>query len=72
MAVVMHFVAPRANPAIELHGLGLDRLAAMIEGFLVTFSVRVLATTLGWSLPIFRESATRERWKNARKDSGRV
>lgn len=56
---------------VGLHEFGLDRPSAMIGGFLVTFSVRGLAIQLGWSLPVFRESATRERWKNERKDSGR-
>ncbi len=56
---------------VGLHESGLDRPSAMIGGFLVTFSVRGLAIQLGWSLPVFRESATRERWKNERKDSGR-
>jgi hypothetical protein len=28
-----------------------------------------MAIQFGWSLPVFRESATRERWKNERKDS---
>lgn len=41
---------------VGLNGLGLDRLAAMIAGFLVTFSVRGLAIRFGWSLPVFRES----------------
>jgi hypothetical protein len=41
----------------------------MTGGFLVTFIVRGLAIKFGWSLPVFRESATRERWKNERKDS---
>jgi uncharacterized membrane protein YeiH len=40
----------------------------MIAGFLVTFSVRSLAIKFGWSLPIFRESAKRERWKSDPKD----
>src|SRR5688572_2058489 len=44
-----------------LNGLGFGRLAAMIAGFVVTFSVRSLAITYGWSLPVFRESTTRER-----------
>jgi uncharacterized membrane protein YeiH len=35
-------------------------------GFVVTFGVRALAMKFGWSLPVFRESATRERWKNER------
>ena len=41
---------------VGLHGLGLDRSAAMFAGFLVTFSVRGLAIRFGWSLPVFRES----------------
>jgi uncharacterized membrane protein YeiH len=45
---------------VGLHGLGLDRLAAMIAGFLVTFSVRGLAIRFGWSLPVFRGSTNRE------------
>jgi hypothetical protein len=44
---------------------GRPRLIA--AGFLVTFSVRGLAIKLGSSLPVFRESATRERWKIERK-----
>ncbi len=56
---------------VGLNGLGLDRLSAMIAGFLVTFTVRGLAIKFGWSLPVFRESATRERWKTDRKDSAR-
>jgi uncharacterized membrane protein YeiH len=49
--------------------LGLDRLTAMVTGFLVTFIVRGLAIRFGWSLPVFRESMKRERWKNGPKDS---
>ena len=56
---------------VGLNGLGLARLAAMTAGFLVTFGVRGLAIKFGWSLPVFRGSATRERWKNERKDSAR-
>ena len=48
--------------------VGLDRLAAMLAGFLVTFIVRGLAIKFGWSLPVFRESATRERWSSERRD----
>lgn len=48
---------------VGFDGLGLDRLTAMIGGFLVTFTVRGLAIRFGWSLPVFRGSATRERWK---------
>jgi hypothetical protein len=54
------------------NALGLARLAAMTAGFLVTFSVRGLAIKLGWSLPVFRESATRERWKIERKPSAGI
>ena len=48
--------------------VGLDRWAAMLAGFLITFIVRGLAIKLGWSLPVFRESATRERWSSERRD----
>jgi uncharacterized membrane protein YeiH len=44
--------------------LGLDRTLAMIAGFVVTFTVRGLAIKFGWSLPVFRESTKRERWKS--------
>jgi uncharacterized membrane protein YeiH len=54
-----------------LNELGVDRPAAMIAGFLVTFSVRGLAIKFGWSLPVFRESATRRRSKSDRKKSTR-
>ena len=54
---------------VGLNGLGLDRLAAMIAGFLVTFSVRGLAIRFGWSLPVFRASAKREPWNRDRNDS---
>lgn len=56
---------------VGLDGLGLGRLAAMIAGFLVTFSVRGLAIRFGWSLPAFRQSAKRERWKEARARADR-
>ena len=56
---------------VGLNGLGLPRLAAMTAGFLVTFTARGLAIAFGWSLPVFRGSATRERWTNERKDSAR-
>ena len=49
--------------------LGLDRVAAMTAGFAVTFTVRGLAIRFGWSLPVFRPSAKRERWKSDAKDS---
>jgi uncharacterized membrane protein YeiH len=48
--------------------VGLDRSAAMGAGFLVTFIVRGLAIKFGWSLPVFRESAARERWSRERRD----
>jgi uncharacterized membrane protein YeiH len=48
---------------IGLDGLGVGRLAAMVAGFLVTFVVRGLAIAFGWSLPVFRPSAKRERWR---------
>ncbi len=47
-------------------------LPAMIAGFLVTFGVRSLAIKFGWSLPVFRESRRRERWKSDRKDAARM
>jgi uncharacterized membrane protein YeiH len=37
----------------------------MVAGFLVTFVVRSLAIRFGWSLPVFRPSTKRERWKTA-------
>jgi uncharacterized membrane protein YeiH len=54
---------------VGLNGFGIGRVAAMIAAFLVTFSVRSLAIRYGWSLPVFRESTKRERWKSAPKDS---
>jgi uncharacterized membrane protein YeiH len=56
---------------VGCHGLGVGRLAAMVAGFLVTFAVRGLAIKFGWSLPVFRESTKRERWKSDPKDSAR-
>jgi uncharacterized membrane protein YeiH len=53
---------------IALNSLGPGRFVAMIAGFVVTFGVRGLAITYGWSLPIFRESVTRERWKGNRRE----
>lgn len=54
---------------VGLNRLGFGRPGAMIAGFLVTFTVRSLAITFGWSLPVYRESTTRERWKSDREDS---
>ena len=49
--------------------LGPGRLTAMIVGFVVTFGVRGFAIKYGWSLPIFRGSVTRERWRGTRMPS---
>ena len=54
---------------VGLNSLGVGRFAAMIAGFLVTFAVRSLAIKFGWSLPVFRESTKRERWRSDPKDS---
>lgn len=56
---------------VGLNGLGAARVTAMTAGFLVTCGVRGLAIKFGWSLPVFRESATRGRWKNEAKDPAR-
>src|SRR6187200_1253620 len=53
---------------VGLNGVGVARLPAMVAGFLVTFIVRGLAIRYGWSLPVFRESTRRERWKSAPKE----
>jgi uncharacterized membrane protein YeiH len=53
---------------VAFNGLGFDRHTAMIAGFAVTFTVRGLAIRFGWSLPVFRESTRRERWKSDPKD----
>ena len=46
-----------------LDGIGAGRLPSMMAGFLVTFVVRSLAIAYGWSVPVFRASDKRERWK---------
>jgi uncharacterized membrane protein YeiH len=56
---------------VGLNGLGVGRLSAMVAAFLMTFTVRGLAIKFGWSLPVFRESTKRERWKSGRKDAAR-
>jgi uncharacterized membrane protein YeiH len=56
---------------VGLTGVGVARLPAMVAGFLVTFVVRGLAIKFGWSLPVFRESTRRERWRSDPKDSAR-
>lgn len=54
---------------VALNSVGVDRLAAMIAGFAVVFTVRGLAIWYGWSLPVFRESSKRERWKSPSPDA---
>jgi uncharacterized membrane protein YeiH len=49
---------------VELHRLDFGRPPAMIAGFLVTFVLRSLSMTRGWTLPVFRESKRREPWKS--------
>ena len=56
---------------VGLNGLSVRRLTAMFAGFLVTFTVRGLAIKFHWSLPVFRETSKRERWKSDRKDEPR-
>jgi uncharacterized membrane protein YeiH len=48
---------------VGLDALGVGRLVAMVAGFVVTFGVRGLAIRFAWSLPVFRQSRLRERWK---------
>jgi len=54
---------------VGLNSFGAGRVEAMMAGFLATFTVRSLAIRYDWSLPVFRESTKRERWKTAPKDS---
>ena len=44
---------------IALNAAGTGRPVAMITGFIVTFGVRGLAITFGWSLPVFRRGRPR-------------
>jgi uncharacterized membrane protein YeiH len=53
-----------AGGYVALNAAGVDRLPAMLAGFLVTFVVRGLAIRFGWSLPVFRDTTRRERWKS--------
>jgi uncharacterized membrane protein YeiH len=53
---------------VGLNDAGLGRLPAMVAGFLVTFGMRSVAIKFGWSLPVFRESGKRERWKTVPRD----
>ena len=54
-----------ASGYVALNAAGVDRVSAMTAGFLVTFVVRGLAIRFGWSLPVFRDTVKRERWKNS-------
>lgn len=56
---------------VALNGLDVGRLPAMVMAFVVTFGVRSLAIKFGWSLPVFRESTKRERWKSPPRGSAR-
>ena len=56
---------------VGLDDMGVGRLPAMMAAFVVTFGVRGSAIKFGWSLPVFRESAKRERWKSEPKDSAK-
>jgi uncharacterized membrane protein YeiH len=56
---------------VALHQLGIGREASMVTAFLVTFGVRSLAITLGWSLPVFRKSKKPERWTSTPKGHGK-
>ena len=50
------------------NALGVNRPAGMIAGFAVAFTLRGLAIKYGWSLPVYRESTKRERWKSDPKE----
>jgi uncharacterized membrane protein YeiH len=54
---------------VWLNDLQAGRFVAMSAGFLVTLVVRSLAIKRGWSLPVFRETTKRERWKSEPKDT---
>src|SRR5688572_17387634 len=54
---------------VTLSGFGAERMPAMGVGFLVTFGIRGLAIRFGWSLPAFRESVTRGRWRTDKQDT---
>jgi hypothetical protein len=41
----------------------------MVAGFLVTFTGRGLAIKFGWSVPVFRGTTKRERWKPERRNA---
>jgi uncharacterized membrane protein YeiH len=50
---------------VGLREVGVDRATSMTVAFIVTFTLRGLAIKYGWSLPPFRESTKRERWKSS-------
>lgn len=54
---------------VGLNAVGTGRSISMVAGFLVTFGVRGFAIKSGWSLPVFRQSLARERWRLNRKQS---
>ena len=56
---------------IGLNAAGTGRLTAMIAGFAVTFVLRSLAFTFGWSIPVFRPSDRLERWRAVAKDAAK-
>ena len=58
-----------ACASVGLNAAGTGRPVSMIAGFLVTFGVRGFAIKSGWSLPVFRQSLARERWKLGREQS---
>ena len=58
-----------ACTSVALNAFDAARLPAMIAGFAVAFGLRGLAIKFGWSLPVFRESVTRGRWKTQKPDS---
>ena len=49
---------------VALDGAGVDRLPAMSVAFFATFVLRGLAIRFGLSVPVFRETDKRERWKS--------
>ena len=49
---------------VSLSALGPGRLTAMLAAFAMTFAARGMAIRFGWSLPVFRQSMKRERWKS--------
>ena len=56
---------------VGLRSAGSGRVTAMIVGFAVTFGLRSLAFTRGWTVPVFRPSKRREPWKTVPRQPGR-